>query len=171
MKKCIMKCDTCQKAPGKSDAHSHGCGKLKNWPHLRTGAVSLDGCLALGLLFAFAAAAPGQSIVQLRNGLTTLVTNRTVAPWPTAGSLLFGLLTAPPGTTDLMQFSPTGVLATNLATEGRVSGPPTAIPGWPPGQFAGQVGELRITAPVHYPYHQLNAFIVDHILFSSSPIP
>ncbi len=39
-------------------------------------------------------------------------------------------------------------------------------------QFAGQVGELRITAPVRYPNnpHQLNAFIVDYIRFSASPL-
>ncbi len=39
-------------------------------------------------------------------------------------------------------------------------------------QFAGQVGELRITAPVLYPNnpHQLNAFIVDYFRFSASPL-
>ncbi len=54
--------------------------------------------------------------------------------WPPAGSLLFGLLTAPPGTSDLSQFAPTGVLATNQATAGRVGGVTVPVPGWQPGE-------------------------------------
>ena len=96
----------------------------------------LRGFILASTLFGLASAASAQGRVVLANDLTTLVTNAIPGhpEWPPVGSLLFELVTAPVGTTDLRLFKPTGVLATNVSSPGRVSGAVVAVAGWPPGE-------------------------------------
>jgi hypothetical protein len=90
-----------------------------------------------------ATGALGQGMVQLVNSPGTPVTLQIpgVFGWPPPGGLLFALLTAPPGTTDLRFFTPTDVLASNGVVQGSVRGWAVAIPGW-------QVGERKAFAIV-----------------------
>ncbi len=79
----------------------------------------------------------GQGLVRLQNSAGSLVSLAIPGNpnWPPGGSLLFGLLTAPAGSTDIRRFTITGgVLATNLAVAGRVGGGTVAVPGWQPGE-------------------------------------
>lgn len=81
---------------------------------------------------AVATAAFAQGVVKFANTSTTLVSQDGAAITGPAGSYYFGLLTAAPGTTDPLQFTFSGVYATNTVT-GRFQGGPNlglAVPGW-----------------------------------------
>ncbi len=80
--------------------------------------------------------ASGQCLVQLRNSSSTLVSLSipSYPTWPPPGKVLYALLTAPVGTTDLTQFKPTAVLATNRFSDGRVLGSTVTLSDWPIGE-------------------------------------
>jgi len=84
-------------------------------------------------LCGFLTGAFGQCLVRLQNSSSTLVSLSIPGNnvWPPPGGVLYALLTAPVGTADLTRFTPTSVLATNLAVEGRVLGATVTVPGWP----------------------------------------
>ena len=84
-------------------------------------------------------AAVAQGLVNFYNNPNTLI-----GPWPygggayggypQAGSLYFGLLTAPAGTTDPRQFSFSNVYGTNLSAAGRFTcGSGVSVSGWAAG--------------------------------------
>jgi hypothetical protein len=101
--------------------------------------------LVLSLLLR-ASFALAQGSVNFYNDASTLISldsgNGQPVPIGTqSNSYYFGLLTAPPGTTDPTLFSFSGVYATNLAISGRLLGGVNVIvPGWTPGtQLAYEV--------------------------------
>lgn len=86
----------------------------------------------------------------------------------TAATLLFNYKPLWPNGELLVTFKGIGISLRTVSSG--VDG--SSVLGGDVSQFAGQVGELRITAPVRYPNnpHQLNASIVDYIRFSTTPL-
>jgi len=75
-------------------------------------------------------------LVHLGNSSSTLVNLQIASTngWPPPGGVLYALLTAPVGTTDLHRFTPTVVLGTNFVLPGRVASWQTTITNWPVGE-------------------------------------
>lgn len=75
-----------------------------------------------------------QGLVNFMNTGTTLISTSS-GTIVYAGQYYFGLFTAPAGTTDPLQFTFSGLYATNLATAGRIAGGANVpVPGWLPGE-------------------------------------
>src|SRR5579863_1569934 len=96
-----------------------------------------------------------QGTVVFINAPTTLVSagpmgQNAAIPGP-PGSYYFGLLTAPPATTNPGQFTFAGVYATNTSSPGRLDGgEPAVVAGWLPGEtrsflVAGWSSSLGLT--------------------------
>jgi hypothetical protein len=87
------------------------------------------------LLSAVCSSACGQGLINFNNTTATLLGRYLPLPFPDPpGSLFFGLLTAPEGTTDLTRFTFSGLYATNSVAAGRFfGGTSVPVPGWGPG--------------------------------------
>jgi len=110
---------------------------MKN--HLHSCIVNRVGaCLLIAGVFLspLMRSAKAQGLVQFANTSSTLISDGLDLISGPPGSYYFGLLIAPPGTTDPRAFTFTGLYATNTSTPGRLQGGSflgVPVPGWEPG--------------------------------------
>lgn len=93
--------------------------------------------ICIAILYTMASGAFGQGVVSFYNNMSTLISGPVGDPTPLPFPLepyYFALLTAPVGSTQLSQFTFSGVYGTNQpVASGRFTGGVAAVPGWAPG--------------------------------------